>query len=167
VEVTRVKTIRSSSQVNRQRADRQHGFTILEILVAMALFAVVVLAVLAPLTGLFGLTQRSTNQVNAVNAGQQIIEQIRGQWLDTARIRYDKACVDSALPTAGAPTVTIQNENLSGGAIGAPFALNVAADCLTTPAAATVSAGAPPLRKVTVVTTANGTSATLAVEVAR
>lgn len=149
------------------RARTQQGFTILETLVALALFSVILLVVVTPLTGLFGLTQRSTDQVNAVNVGQQIIEQIRGQWLDSNRIRYDKACIDDALPTLGAPTVTIQSENLNGGAIGAATALSSASDCLSAVPPLSVVNASPPLRRIKVVTTLNGTVSTLAVEVAR
>ena len=42
-----------------QGESREQGFTIIEVLVAVALFAIVVLVILAPLTGLYGLTQKS------------------------------------------------------------------------------------------------------------
>jgi len=96
------------------------GFTIIEVLVAVALFAIVVLVILAPLTGLFGLTQRSTQQVSATNAAQQVIEQIRGQWLD--QVKYSKSCVDLTLPSGVTVTTTVQDKNVQGTAVGTSYA---------------------------------------------
>lgn len=149
----------------RRGRSRQAGFTILEVLIALALFSVVILVVLAPLTGLFGLTQRSTDQIVAVNSGQQVIEQIRGQWLNSTR--YDKGCIDRALSAPGVVSVTLQDENLGGEPITSPAPLATAADCRTADASSAVSAAAPPLRKVTVVTRAGNATSTLSVEVAR
>ena len=145
----------------RRPTERQRGagFTIVEVLVAIALFAIVVLVVVAPLTGLFGLTQKSTQQVGATNSAQQALERIRGQWL--AQSNYDQGCVD-ALP-AGV-TVSIQNEDVQGSAVGAPGNVIRSADC-----GSDASVAGPPLRRVTVVATsgASASTSTLVVEVAR
>jgi prepilin-type N-terminal cleavage/methylation domain-containing protein len=79
----------------RHPSKPQSGFTIIEVLVAIALFAIVVLVVLAPLTGLFGLTQKSARQTSATGLVQKTIETIRGQWLDANR--YGNNCVSGAL----------------------------------------------------------------------
>lgn len=146
------------------------GFTIIEVLVALTLFAVIILVVLTPLTGLFGLNQRTTGQVSATNLTQRAIEQVRGQWL--RNVRYDKACIDTALPSG--VTVTTQGEDLSGNLIGSVINLtaptpnpNVSATCSTTPATATQTNNAPPLRRLTVTATVNGSSSTQTLEVAR
>lgn len=146
----------------RQRIERTGGFTIIEVLVALLLLAIVITAIVIPLTGFFGLTQRSTQQVNATNLAQQVIEQIRGEWLSQSK--YDQACVVTALPS-GVPTITIQNEDVQGAAQGAPVSLSVGGTCGTGTAAS-----APPLRRLSVTATVSGQSSntsTLVVEVAR
>lgn len=149
----------------RHRTDvhTEAGFTIIEVLVAIALFAIVVLVILAPLTGLFGLTQKSAQQTNATGLAQQSIEQIRGQWLDANR--YGNNCVVGALPT----TITVQDEDSQGNSVtnASTFSVQSAAACPTTPASGVPSASGPALRKVTATATANATTSTLVVEVAR
>jgi prepilin-type N-terminal cleavage/methylation domain-containing protein len=142
------------------------GFTIIEVLVAVALFAVVVLVILAPLTGLFGLTQKSNQQVNATNFAQQAVETIRGQWLATNKYRYDLNCIVGPLVLGGAsPTIAVQDEDVQGNpqTNATTFFVGTTANC---PTSGTVAAG-PPLRSVTVTATVNGTIAKLIVEVAR
>lgn len=86
------------------------GFTIIEVLVATALFAIVVLVVLVPITGLFGLTKRSTTQVSATNLAQQWVEQVKGQWQDSPT--YNRACISTAPPAS--VTITIRDEDALG-----------------------------------------------------
>ena len=149
----------------RHRTDvrTEAGFTIIEVLVAIALFAIVVLVILAPLTGLFGLTQKSAQQTNATGLAQQSIEQIRGQWLDANR--YGNNCVVGALPA----TATIQDEDAQGNSVAnaSTFSVQAASACPTTPASGVPSTSGPALRKVTATATVNGTTSTLVVEVAR
>lgn len=151
----------------RHRIDvrAEAGFTIIEVLVAIALFAIVVLVILAPLTGLFGLSQKSAQQTSATGLAQQAIEQIRGQWLDANR--YGSNCVVGTLSA----TVTVQDEDSQGTAVvpNSPpaFAQTTATACPTTPASGIPTVSGPALRKITAVATVNGTISTLVVEVAR
>ncbi|WP_412028060.1 prepilin-type N-terminal cleavage/methylation domain-containing protein [Deinococcus yunweiensis] len=85
------------------------GFTIIEILVTIALLSVIVLVVLTPLTGFFGMTRRSNDQVTATQITQRALETIRGEWLSVAR--YDQRCVKTPLPTTF-PPLDIQITNL-------------------------------------------------------
>jgi len=146
----------------RKRTNHTQGFTIIEVLVAIVLLAIVVTAILIPLTGFFGVTRRSTQQVTATNLSQQTVEQIRGEWLNQGK--YDQGCVTTALPST-VPTVSIQNEDVQGNAVGTAGTLTVSASC----GSGSLPAG-PPLRKVTVTTVVSGqasNTSTLVVEVAR
>lgn len=140
------------------------GFTIIEVLVAALLFAIVALVILAPLTGLFGLTQRSGTQVTATNAAQQVLEQVRGQWLD--QVKYSKACADLTLPTGVTVTTSVQDKDVQGTAVGTAYSATIG--CAT----AAVRASQPALHALTVTATSPTTSgsavtSTLNVEVAR
>lgn len=149
---------------------RTQGFTIIEVLVAMALFAIVVLVVLAPLTGLFGLTQKSNQQATATNIAQQALETIRGQWLNSNNYRYDINCVAGPLTTSGVtPTVSIQDEDVQGNDLTStrPFTVGTATTCPASPGAGGAVAAGPPMREITVTATVNGVSSRLVVEVAR
>lgn len=131
---------------------------------AVLLFAIVALVILAPLTGLFGLTQRSGTQVTATNAAQQVLEQIRGQWLD--QVKYSKACVDLTLPTGVTLTTSVQDKNVQGTAIGTAYSATIG--CSTAAVRATQAA----LHALTVTATTPSSSggavtSTLNVEVAR
>jgi len=141
---------------------RINGFTIVEVLVAMALFAIVVLVILAPLTGLFGLTQRSTQQVGATNTAQQVLEQIRGQWLD--QVKYSKSCADLTVPAGVTVTTTVQDKNAQGTAVGSTYSAVIGC---STAAVRTI----PNIRYLTVTASATSGTATgsssLSVEVAR
>ncbi|WP_424949745.1 type IV pilus modification PilV family protein [Deinococcus sp.] len=142
---------------------RQQGFTIIEVLVAVALFAIVVLVVLVPITGLFGLTKRSTTQVGATNLAQQWLEQVKGQWL--SQPIYNRACISTAPPAS--VTISLQDKNTLGVNVGTPYTVVVNPNC----ASVAAQTNPAPLRLVTVTATAtNGTSSvpsTLSVEVAR
>lgn len=140
------------SQVDQER----QGFTIIEVLVATALFAIVVLVVLVPITGLFGLTKRSTTQVGATNLAQQWLEQVKGQWLNQPI--YNRACISTAPPAS--VIINLQNKNAQGVNIGTPYSVVVNANCMSVAA----QVNPPPLRLVTVTATVNnGTSIVLSV----
>ncbi|WP_425145754.1 type IV pilus modification PilV family protein [Deinococcus sp.] len=154
--------------MRRRPTEREAGFTLLEVLVAIVLFAIVVVAILAPLTGLFGMSQRSSQQSKATTAAQQVMEQIRGQWLVQAN--YDQICVSSALPYSA--TATVLNEDINGNSSGsATMNFSCGSNAVITPI--------PPLRRITVNIPASytgtstgtgsgaGVAAQLTVEVAR
>lgn len=135
---------------------RASGFTIVEVLVAVALFAIVLLVVLVPITGLFGLTKRSTVQVTATGLAQQWVEQVKGQWQDGPT--YTRACI-AALPPEGV-TISLQDKDVRGNNINAAYSV---ANC----AAATPQPAPAPLRLITVTATVDTVESVLRVEVAQ
>jgi prepilin-type N-terminal cleavage/methylation domain-containing protein len=158
-----------------QRRNRKlAGFTIVEVLVAIALFAIVVLVILVPITGLFGLTKRSTSQVSATNLAQQWVEQVKGQW--QAPVAYNAACLTSLPPTNVA--ISIRDEDVQGNVVANPTpstqppapadnpSYSVVA-CTVAGVAAPARAPIAPLRLVTVkATTPDNVVSVLKVEVA-
>lgn len=134
------------------------GFTIIEVLVATALFAIVVLVVLVPITGLFGLTKKSTTQVSATNLAQKWLEEVKGQWQNPSS--YNAACIAVAPPAE--VTIQVQNKDVQGNNTGAAYPVLVCGSGTATVA---------PLRLVTVgatVTTGSTTTKSdLSVEVAQ
>lgn len=147
-----------------RRHNLTQGFTIIEVLVAILLFAVIVVVIVAPLTGVFGLTRNSTDQINATNLAQQVLEEVRGQWLDQGK--YNQTCINLTLPS-GITSLTSQSENVQGNALDANGNATTE-QSISTSCSATAGASSPdPLRLVRVRATVNNTVASLSVEVAR
>ncbi|PNY80775.1 prepilin-type N-terminal cleavage/methylation domain-containing protein [Deinococcus koreensis] len=109
------------------------GFTIIEVIVTIALLSVIVLVVLTPLTGFFGLTRRSNQQVDATQATQRALETIRGEWLNLGR--YDQACITLPLPATTPPLqVEVTNLDPDGQPLGAaPWRVDCTAGTLLSP----------------------------------
>ncbi|GGR25054.1 prepilin-type N-terminal cleavage/methylation domain-containing protein [Deinococcus ruber] len=145
------------------RRIKAQGFTLLEVLVALALLGVVIVAILAPLTGLFGMSQRSTRQVAATTQAQQAIELIRGQWLDPGR--YAGNCVVGSLP-ADVKVLSVQDEDVRGTVQTAPIAFSVGTQ-VSCPSDSSPAAPGSPLRKVSVSAALSGSTSVLQIEVAR
>ncbi|ULH16792.1 type II secretion system GspH family protein [Deinococcus sp. KNUC1210] len=145
------------------RRIRTQGFTLLEVLVSLALLGIVIVAILAPLTGLFGMSQRSTRQVAATTQAQQAIELIRGQWLDPAR--YASNCVVGPLP-AGVQVLSVQDEDVRGSVQMASVAFSVGTES-SCPSGSSPAVPGPPLRKVSVSAVLSGSTSVLQTEVAR
>ncbi len=147
---------------------RTQGFTIVEVLVAIALFAIVVLVVVVPLTGLFGLTKKSTTQVSATNLAQQWLEQVKGQWQNQST--YTQACITTLPGATSGVTIAIRDEDAQGNNSSAytPASSFPYAASSYSPVAcpATPQTTYAPLRLVTVTAVVNGVSSTLNVEVA-
>lgn len=55
----------------------QDGFTLIEVIVALAIFAIVMVAVLTPLLGLFGFSRDTQGILNTNTLSQQRLEQAR------------------------------------------------------------------------------------------
>ncbi len=83
--------VRQSIQLNSTA-----GLTIIEVLVSITLLTIIALAVITPLTGFFGLSRKSNESIAATQAAQQVIETIRGDWLNPKR--YSQACWTTPLP---------------------------------------------------------------------
>ncbi len=80
------------------------GLTLIEVLIAIAIFVVLMLAVTQSLLPVFGLTRESRVQLQANQEAQAVIEAIRAAWLDPAR--YKKTCANLALPPRTSVEVT-------------------------------------------------------------
>ncbi|GGB63581.1 MULTISPECIES: hypothetical protein [Deinococcus] len=130
------------------------GLTIVEVLVGVFLLSVIAVVVLSPLTSFFGLTRKSSQQVSATQQAQQVVEAIRGDWLNVGN--YDQRCATEPLPAG--TTVTLHNLDLSG-AEAATVTLN--STCTGHPP------DPSPARRISVQVSVNGTASTLNVDVAR
>jgi prepilin-type N-terminal cleavage/methylation domain-containing protein len=139
---------------------RDSGFTIIEVLVAITIFGILVLLIAGSMSGLFGLSGKNGSQVTATNLAQQVVEQVRGQWQNLAS--YNEACI-TTLP-AGVTAPTVQDEDAQGNAVNASYSLNVKATCgQASPAAAQGSA----LRLVQVSVTSGKVTSALNIEIPR
>jgi prepilin-type N-terminal cleavage/methylation domain-containing protein len=170
----RIDLIEQGKYFPERGESSEQGFTIIEVLVAVALFAIVVLVILAPLTGLYGLTQKSGQQTSVTNVGQQVIEAIRGQWQNASRNQYDLNCAvgplySTSLSPAPVVNVTVQDENVQGDNMTntRAFAVSTSTSCPASAGPGVTVAPGPPIRQITVVSTIGTVSTTLVLEVAR
>lgn len=70
---------------------KQQGFTLIEILVAIALLGLLTAVLTGTLTGSLGLNRQAQQQLSANSQGQRLIETARQAW--TTGSNYDSACV--------------------------------------------------------------------------
>lgn len=122
----------------------QNGFTLIEVLVAIALLALIMVAVLTPMLGLFGVSRTSNDVLNANTLAQQRLEEARA----LVSANYSRPTeFNSKLNSLG---VTCKNIGLYGN--------ELQADCNDT-------TGVPPLRRLTVTVTQNKQTVTSVVDV--
>lgn len=81
----------------RRATQRQGGFTLIEILVSIAILAVLAAVLTATLTGSLRLNREAQQQLGTTSQTQQLLEQVRGAW-NTAE-NYDRACAAVTIPT--------------------------------------------------------------------
>lgn len=135
---------------NHKSKHIQQGFTLIEMLVAVALFGII-LAVLVPsITALLGINRRGETQLSGATQAQQLIESVKGAWQSSG------AYASNCAPGLSLPTdATLKSQTLDSRA-GNPGILSDI--MLNTPCpAAPVSV--PPMRRIQV-TTGTGTQAT-------
>ncbi|MCD0157269.1 type II secretion system protein [Deinococcus sp. 14RED07] len=104
---------------------KTQGFTLLEVLVSIALLAVVLAMVSASLTGLFRSNRQSEQRQNNTVRVQELAEDLRRHWLDPSTMtspagtrgdyRLARACTESfTVPTGMTVTVWDVTPNTDG-----------------------------------------------------
>lgn len=159
------------------------GFTIIEALIAIALFGIMTVLLFSTFFSSFNLTSKSQQQLTTTSQAQNIMETIRSAWSvssDTGTSNYDYACVPSfTLPTG----YTVQFWNLDARAqyvnssnvvqatapsasavkFSSTSACSAAAGSTVTPSGGT--AQSPTMRRVTVSTGTSSQDTTLTLDI--
>lgn len=133
------------------------GFTLVEVLVAIALFGILMAVLIPSITALLGINRQGERQLNTTAQAQQVIESVKGAWQSAAA--YDSNCAPGlTLPT----DVTLKSQTLDSRAQN-PGTLGVVLTA-TCPAAT----GTPvPMRRVQVVAGTGTQTTTLTLDVLR
>ncbi|ADY25297.1 putative pilin, type IV [Deinococcus proteolyticus MRP] len=138
------------------------GFTLVEILVALALFAILAAVLSSTIVGLFGNTGDSQQRLNTTTNAQRILESVKSSWNQQAY--YDLACVNG-LPAGY--QITIQSLDSRAQPVtwsGARTAVANVCPALTAPG---TIPPAPPMRRVTVTSRQNNQTTTLVLDLLR
>lgn len=142
------------------------GFTLVELLVAMALFAVLAAVLSSTIVGLFGKTGNSQQRLSTTTDAQRILEAVKSSWNQQAY--YDLACVDG-LPNSSY-RIAIQSLDSRAQPVtlgGAKTQVTSGCPALTASSADTSTLPAPPMRRVTVTTTQNNQTTNLVLDLLR
>lgn len=81
----------------------EYGFSLLEILVAIAIFVTIFTVITATMTGALKLNSQSQTQLSTTSQVQQVMESIRGSWnlppsgASITSAYYDRACAPSSI----------------------------------------------------------------------
>lgn len=142
--------------MNHNRAEQ--GFTLLEVLVAMALFGILLAVLIPSITALLGINRQGEAQLSSATQAQQLIESVKGAWRDENS--YASNCAPALTLPAGA---TVQSQTLDSRA-GNPGALEDVVRLSTCPA---LPASIPPMRRIQVVAGTGTQATTLTLNVLR
>lgn len=96
------------SKVKARLGTQEQGFTVIEILVAIAMLGILAAVLTATLTGSLSLNRQAQRQLDTTSNVQQVMENVRNAW--NVLGNYDSACVPSINVPAG---YTIKFINLS------------------------------------------------------
>ncbi|GGO36424.1 type II secretion system protein [Deinococcus humi] len=142
---------------------REQGFTIIEILVAIALLGILASVLTATMTGSLNLNRQSQRQLDTASRAQQVLESIRGAWADTSggviSSNYERACAPSSsvsLNGLSAKYINLNTRaqpiNASGTVISAPSGTNVTitATCAAQPVVQMTGGATYPMRRLIV-----------------
>ncbi|WP_291426071.1 type II secretion system protein J [Deinococcus sp.] len=127
---------------NKSLIDREAGFTIIEVLVALLLFAIIIVVLVPIMIGSLKMNRQTGQQLDTSTRTQQLLETVRGEWAD--RVKYDKACAATLSVPAGY-SVTSQPLDSRAAIVGGSTATNITTTC-----PATIPPSPPAMRRVTV-----------------
>lgn len=140
------------------------GFTLIEILISIAILGILVSVLAATLIGTLSLNRQSQLQLDTSARAQQLLESIRGAWAvapaagASLSLYYDRACAPSASVALNGLTAQYinlnaraQSVNSSGMVVASPSPTNVtiSSTCATVPAVQ-MSSGPYPMRRLVV-----------------
>lgn len=149
----------------------QSGFTLIEVLIAIALLGILVAVLTATLTGSLNLNRQAQQQLGTTTGAQQVLESIRNAW--TTLANYDNACAPSvSLPSGYSAQFTnlstraepiTQSNTVASPASSAPVnTLNTSTSTSCTASAnATLTGGGVPLMRRIIVSTGSSTQDTV------
>lgn len=152
------------------RPQTEAGFTLVEVLVAIALFGILMAVLLPSITALLGINRQGERQLNTTAQAQQVIESVKGAWQITPGMsstqigevqgRFDSNCVPGLTLDAGV-TAQSQERTSRAAAIGGKSMINVVSTCPAAPATP------PVMRRVQVVAGTGAQATTLTLDVLR
>ncbi|WP_229723718.1 PulJ/GspJ family protein [Deinococcus aerolatus] len=158
----------------------EQGFTIIEILVAIALLGILAAVLMATLTGSLNLNRQSQRQLDTATRAQQVLESIRGAWADTSAgvisSNYERACAPSSTVALNGLSATYINLNsraqpinASGAVISAPSGTNViiTANCSAQPLVQMTGGTPYPMRRLIVSSNTGAQDIVLTLDVLR
>lgn len=86
----------------------EQGFTLVEVLVAIALFGILLAVLIPSITALLGINRRGEAQLTSATQAQQVVESVKGAWQNDAF--YSSNCAPSLTLPAG---VTAKSQPLN------------------------------------------------------
>lgn len=150
-------------------SQRLSGFTLIEVLVAIALLSILIVVLSATLAGSLNLNRQSQQQLGTTSGVQQVMESIRNAW--TTQANYNNACVPNISLPSGyrvtfvnlstrAQPITQANE-VANPASSAPVnAMNVSTSTCTASSNATLTGGSFPLMRRIIITSGSSSQDT-------
>ncbi|GHG04431.1 pili assembly chaperone [Deinococcus piscis] len=143
----------------------QAGFTLVEILVAIALFAILMAVLSSTLLGTLNINGKSQQRLASTTKVQQVVENVKASWTSSAKAlaNYGNVCVEMEGAVPAGTTVQVQGLDKRGGNAGS--AVNAV---FKQPGAcsATVPTSMPDMRRVTVKSTdADGKAVTIVLDI--
>lgn len=156
------KKARVKKSVCRTKAHVQ-GMTLVELLVAIALFGVLLAVLIPGITGLLGISRASEQQLSSTTVAQRVLEDIKGAWQTTPNMNFSQKTTVQAqfdancVPGLSLPSgVTAQSQELDAraGTISGKNFVSISSVC-----PATAPTSRPVMRRVQV-TAGTGTEAT-------
>lgn len=139
--------------MNEKLGLSEQGFTLIEVLVAIALFGILLAVLIPSITALLGINRQGEAQLSSVTQAQQLLESVKGAWQKVDA--YDSNCAPGLTLPAGV-TVALRSQPLNSRA-GSPGAL---ADIVRPAACPTPPVTPPPAMRRVQVTAGTGPQAT-------